>query len=92
MDVSKSKCQAYLRFLWMHLSTLDREQILSFLSNYVDEKNVLHLRLGKQDCLRGIFRLAEEDPIKVEIGFHFPGQGGNGVVEILKQSLSGLDK
>ncbi len=92
MDVSKTKSQAYLGFLWTHLSTLDRDQILSFLSNYVDERNVLHLRIGKQDCLRGIFRLTEEDSIKVEVGFHFLGLGGNGVVEILKQSLSGLDK
>lgn len=91
MDVPKSKCQAYLRFLWTNLSTLDRDQILSFLSNYVDGSHVLHLRLGKQDCLRGILRVTEEDPIKVEIGFHFLSQDGSGAIEILKQSLSGLD-
>lgn len=92
MLLAPAKAREYLEFLWSQLGLAERHRILSALTDHVDEKFVFHLRLAKQDSVRGKFLIGDEDPIKLEIGFHnFHGSQQDNVDD-LKQFLTELEK
>jgi RNA binding exosome subunit len=92
MVLAPSSANTYLRFLWSKLVEADRHQILSVLADHVDEQFVFHLRLGKQDSVKGNLRISQEDPIKLEIGFHnFHGSQQDNV-EDLRRFLLWLEQ
>lgn len=92
MILASSSATAYLKFLWSKLVEADRHQVLSVLADYVDEQFVFHLRLGKQDSVKGNVRTSQEDPIKLEIGFHNFHRSQQDNVEDLRRFLLGLEQ
>jgi RNA binding exosome subunit len=89
---NRNTMQRFLEHFWRQLSTLDREQILSLLPQLVDEKNVLHLRLDKQELFLGNPRLGGEDPVKIEIGFNWLPKPQLEKIEHLKMLFIQLDE
>ena len=54
------------------LSSIDRQTLLDELSNHVDEKGNLYLRLDKQKAFNGRAVLQENDPIRIKVKFQLP--------------------
>jgi RNA binding exosome subunit len=92
LNLSRKSAQVYPGFLWSNLSSLDHDQVLSSLSELLDEKDILHLRLGKQDCYLGRLRINQEDPVKVEIGFSGLPRLQDEKIQKLKQLLNHFTK
>lgn len=49
------------------LRALDRAQFLDSLSERIDEKGHLYIRLDKQQVCRNVLRLSETDPIRIRL-------------------------
>lgn len=92
MLLAPATAREYLKFLWSQLGVAERHRILSALTDHIDEKFVFHLRLAKQDSLKGNFLIGGEDPIKIEIGFHNFHRSQQDNVDNLKQFLAELEK
>jgi RNA-binding protein len=54
------------------LSSIDKQNLLDNLSNHVDPKGNLYLRLDKQRAYNGRVTLHESDPIRIKIKFQLP--------------------
>jgi len=89
MIIPPRKTQTFTEFLWRRLSSLDQQSILDAIERHLDERNVLHLRLSKQDGFSGRFRVADDDIIKVELAFRTssapPQNASDEIRELLKQ-------
>jgi len=65
----RSKAERFFNHLWANLSSLDRALLYSRAESQIDKSGTLHLRLGKQEALKGNFVLKDDEPIKIEILF-----------------------
>jgi RNA binding exosome subunit len=73
--------------LWRMLPSLDRETLLNDLDTRLDADGRLHLRLDKEQCFRGVLRLKDQDPIKVEVSFRKALEHGLRLAEEVRQFL-----
>ncbi|HZY94960.1 MAG TPA: RNA-binding domain-containing protein [Candidatus Bathyarchaeia archaeon] len=89
MTIPPRKTRTFAEFLWKRLSSVDQQSTLDSIERHHDERNVLHLRLSKQDGFSGRFRIADEDIIKVELAFRTwstsPQKASDEIRELLKQ-------
>lgn len=69
LSVRGATASRLLEHLWKSLSSLDRVLILDALDKYLDSSGTLHLRLDKEEILRGILKIKEQDPIKIRLSF-----------------------
>lgn len=76
--------ESLLESFWGKLLPHERETLIAELETRLDEEGRLHLRMDKQSSLRGVLRLKEDDPIKVEIGFQARSDLINQVREFLQ--------
>lgn len=65
----KPKAERFFNHLWVSLSSLDRAVLYNRAESQIDEAGTLHIRLGKQEALKGRFTLKDDEPIKIEILF-----------------------
>jgi RNA binding exosome subunit len=61
--------RSLLEHLWKSLASFDRASILDHLDQHLDSGGGLHLRLDKEEVLRGFFRMKDQDPIKIQLSF-----------------------
>ena len=73
--------------------SFDRISILDALDKHLDPSGVLHLRLDKEEAFRGMFRIKDQDPIKIQLSFKKeiksdldPSQGIKQLLESLENS------
>lgn len=76
--------ESLLESFWGKLSLHERETVIAELETRLDEEGRLHLRMDKQSSLRGVLRLKEDDPIKVEIAFQARSDLINQIREFLR--------
>ena len=67
--VGRSKAERFFNHLWANLPSLDRALLYNKAESQIDESGTLHIRLGKQEALKGRFILKDDEPIKIEILF-----------------------
>jgi RNA binding exosome subunit len=65
----RPKAERFFNHLWANLPSLDRAILHSRAESQIDESGTLHIRLGKQEALKGRFTLKDDEPIKIEISF-----------------------
>ncbi len=65
----QSQAEELFGSLWRRLAPIDQESILDSVGAQVDDARDLHLRLDKEDCFRGVLRLQDREPLKVQISF-----------------------
>ncbi len=85
-----SGSNAFLDFLWESLPRVDRETVLSSISSYIDDGGGLHLRIDKQESLRGVLRIQDREPIKIEISFQTQGKSNQQVLDTVRKRLESL--
>jgi RNA binding exosome subunit len=76
-----------LQNIWSGLSQLDKTETYSSLASRIDSSGTLFLRIDKQDSFRGIMRLENSDPIKVEISFRTRSPKGDGLAHDIQKKL-----
>ena len=82
----------FLEYLWRGLPSVDRGSILEALDKHLDSSGGLHLRLDKEEVFRGILRLKDQDPIKIQLSFQTMKRSDLGLNEEVKQFLESLGK
>ena len=70
LSVRGATASRLLEHLWKSLSSLDRVSFLDALDKHLDSSGTLHLRLDKEEILRGMLKMKEQDPIKIQLSFH----------------------
>ncbi len=65
----RKQAERFFVHIWSRLSSLDRDEIMLNLQEYVDASGTLYLRIGKQESYKGAVTLLNSDPIKVEVQF-----------------------
>jgi RNA binding exosome subunit len=91
ITVPPSKTRGFAEYLWERLSSLDKQSTLDSIERHLDEKNVLHLRLSKQDSFLGHLALADEDVIKIELVFRASNNPDKKASDEVKELLEQLD-
>lgn len=64
-----ASARSLLEYLWKSLSSFDRASILDALDKHLESNGVLHLRLDKEEVFRGVLKMKEQDPIKIQLSF-----------------------
>jgi RNA-binding protein len=82
---SKS-AERFLQSVWNGMSELDKTEVYSSLPQRIDEVGTLFLRIDKQEALRGIIRIQDGDPIKIEFSFRAAPQS-RGFVDRIRKKL-----
>ena len=90
--VRRSQAEESFESLWRRLAPIDRESLLHSIATHVDHERNLHLRIDKEDCFRGVLRLRDSEPIKVQISFLTRGDSVAGHIDKLRRKLSSLSK
>lgn len=82
-----SKAERFLDSLWRHMSNVDRNRVCDETQVRVDESGKLHLRLDKQEALRGRLRLQDNDVLKIEILFKTTDNSAGSRVEMVRKRI-----
>ena len=90
LTVHGASSSSFLDFLWKRLQRIDQEQVLGSLNSYVDESGRLHLRLSKQESLRGKLQIQDPDPIKVEVSIHTGQKTSVFVSDAIRKKLESM--
>jgi RNA binding exosome subunit len=69
LSIRGATVRSLLEHVWMSLPTFDRASILDALDEHLDSSGRLYLRLDKEEVFRGILRIKEQDPIKIQLSF-----------------------
>ena len=69
LSIRGAPARSFFEHLWKSLPSFDRASILDALEKHLDPSGSLHLRLDKEEVLRGIIRMKDQDPIKIHISF-----------------------
>jgi RNA binding exosome subunit len=79
--------ESFLEKIWNGFSDSDRTEIYSSLASRVDRTGTLFLRIDKQEALKGIIRLENTDPIRIEISFRAKSSRHNELVDEIRKTL-----
>lgn len=88
--ISHSQAEELFGPLWRRLAPIDQESILDTLGTRVDSERNLHLRLDKQDSFRGVLRLQDREPLKIQVSFVTQGGSPSGHIDRLRKKLEFL--
>ena len=69
LSIRGAPARSFLKYLWKSLASFDRASILNALDKHLDPGGGLHLRLDKEEVFRGILRMKDQDPIKIQLSF-----------------------
>ena len=99
VSVRGSAAHSFLKYLWTGMVSFDRASILEALDKHLEPSGVLHLRLDKEEAFRGVFRIKDQDPIKIQLSFKKeiksdldPSQGIKQLLESLENSWGHSDR
>ena len=70
------------------LKSYERDQFMTFLERYIDEKGNLYIRLDKQGICRGKVLLSESDSIKIRFRPFRKYRAGHDIVQGYRRLLS----
>lgn len=90
LSIRGATAHSLLEYVWRSLPSFDRASILNDLDKHLDPNNGLHLRLDKEEVFRGVIRLKEQDPIKIQLSFRTRVKSDfepNGEIKRLLESL-----
>ncbi len=85
------RANSLLEHIWKSLTSSDRATILGELNAHVDTRGALHLRFDKEEAFRGIVKLKDQDPIKIQLSFRTRIKSNLGFNEGIKQLLESLE-
>lgn len=86
LSVRDRLAESFIASLWNKLPMVDRETIIDELKSRLDEEDTLHLRLDKQGCFHGTYRLNDQDAIKVRVAFREISESMKQVREFLEST------
>ncbi len=92
LSIRGAPARSFLEHLWKSLPSFDRASILDALEKHLDPSGGLHVRLDKEEALRGILRLKDQDSIKIQLSFRTKINSDPGVGEAVKQLLESLEE
>ena len=99
LSIRGAAARSLLKYLWSGMVSFDRASILDALDKHVDPSGVLHLRLDKEEASRGVFRIKDQDPIKIQLSFKKeiksdldPSQGIKQLLESFENSWGHSDR
>lgn len=91
LSIRGATAHSFLKFLWSGMVSFDRASILDALDKRLDPSGVLHLRLDKEEAFRGMFRIKDQDPIKIQLSFKKEIKSDLDPVEGIKQLLESFE-
>jgi len=91
LSIRGAPARSFLDHLWKSLPGLDRASILGALGNHLDPSGGLHLRLDKEQVFRGIIRMKDQDPIKIQLSFRRRIKSNLEPEDEIKQLLESLE-
>jgi RNA binding exosome subunit len=91
LSIRGSLANSLLAHVWKSLASFDRASVLSELEARVDMSAALHLRFDKEEAFRGIIKLKDQDPIKIQLSFRAKTKSDVGPNEGVKQFLESLE-
>ena len=99
LSIRGATARSFLKYLWSRMVSFDRASILDALDKHLDPSGVLHLRLDKEEVFRGVFRIKDQDPIKIQVSFKKevksdldPSRGIKQLLESLENSWGHSDR
>jgi RNA binding exosome subunit len=87
MNLRNRLAESFIASLWNKLPVEDRKTMIDELKTRLDEEDKLHLRLDKQGCFHGIYRLKDQDAIKVQVAFREMSDSMKQVREFLESTV-----
>ncbi len=91
LSIRGAPALSFFEHLWKSLPGFDRASILDALEKHLDPSDNLHLRLDKEEVLRGIIRMKDQDPIKIHVSFRTKVKSNLQPKEEIKQLLDSLE-
>ncbi len=91
LSIRGAPARSFFEHLWKSLPSFDRASILDGLEKHLDPSGGLHLRLDKEEVLRGIVRIKDQDPIKIHISFRTKVKSDLQPREEIQQLLDSLE-
>jgi len=91
LSIRGAPARSFLVHLWKSLPNCDRASILGALSNHFDPSGGLYLRLDKGEAFRGILRMKDQDPIKLQLSFRRRIKSNLKPKEEIKQLLDSVE-
>jgi RNA-binding protein len=91
LSIRGGPANSLIEHVWKSLSSFDRASVLRELDSHVDNGGVLHLRFDKEEAFRGIVKLKDQDPIKIQLSFRARIKSDLGPNEGIKQLLESLE-
>jgi RNA-binding protein len=91
LSIRGGLANSLLAHVWKSLASFDRASVLSELDAHVDTSGALHLRFDKEAAFRGIVKLKDQDPIKIQLSFKARIKSDLGPNQGIKQFLESLE-
>ena len=91
LSIRGAPARSFLVHLWKSLPNFDRASILDALSSHLDPSGGLYLRLDKGEAFRGILRMKDQDPIKLQLSFRRRIKSNLKPEEEIKQLLDSVE-
>ena len=91
LSIRGATADSFLKYLWSGMVSFDRGTILDALDEHLDPSGVLHLRLDKEEAFRGVFRIKDQDPIKIQLSFKKEIKSNLDPSQGIKQLLESLE-
>jgi RNA-binding protein len=92
LSIRGGPANSLFEHVWKSLASFDRASILRELDAHVDTSGALHLRFDKEEAFRGIVKLKDQDPIKIQLSFRTRIKSDLGLNEGIRQLLESLEK
>ena len=90
LSIRGGPANSLFEHVWKSLTSFDRAAVLRELDLYVDTSGALHLRFDKEEAFRGIVKLKDQDPIKIQLSFRASAKPVVGLNQGIKQFLESL--
>jgi RNA binding exosome subunit len=91
LSIRGGPANSLFEHIWKSLTSFDRASVLRELDAYVDTGGALHLRFDKEEAFRGIVKLKDQDPIKIQLSFRARIKSDLGPNQGIKQFLESLE-
>ena len=91
LSIRGGPANSLFEHVWKSLTSFDRASVLRELDAHVDTGGALHLRFDKEEAFRGIVKLKDQDPIKIQLSFRAGTKSDPGPNQGIKQFLESLE-
>jgi RNA-binding protein len=91
LSIRGGPANSLFEHVWKSLTSFDRASVLRELDAHVDTGGALHLRFDKEEAFRGIVKLKDQDPIKIQLSFMARIKSDLGANQGIRQFLESLE-